>query len=234
MTEQNGPMVLVVNDIPSVIRLLQLELGMQGFRVRGAQVGEGTFAAIEEERPDVILLEVLLPGINGLDMMQALSERYDIPVVFLTTEHGDADRALAYELGAADYVTKPFDPYELGQRLTALVKGGPPQERKIEVGDLRIDLTRQVARRTSGVISLSINEWALLMALALRPNELIATPDLLTDVWGDNGPELPQRLMPIITRLRRSLEEDPERPQLLTGDMETGFRLNVEERREAK
>jgi DNA-binding response OmpR family regulator len=170
---------------------------------------------------------VILPGINGLDMMATLKERYDIPVVFLTTQHSDADRALAFDLGAADFVAKPFDPFELGQRLAALVGGREVEERIIDVGDLRIDLTRQLARRSGGVISLSTNEWALLLSMAKRPGEVTSTEDLMSAIWGTNNN--PAQLSPLINRLRRSLEADPKNPTIILGDIENGFTLAVED-----
>src|SRR5438309_1303575 len=112
------PLVLVVNDIPSVIRLLELTLSSEGWDVASSEVGEQTFEAIERVRPDLVLLEVILPGVSGFEVLQRIHDTYDVPVVFVTSQGTEADRAYGFELGAADYVTKPFSPSDLSARLS--------------------------------------------------------------------------------------------------------------------
>jgi DNA-binding response OmpR family regulator len=221
--------VLVVDEIPSLIRMMALELKMHGFRVAGCEAGEATFRAVDEMKPDVILLDVLLPGVGGIELMRELKRRYETPIILITTGNRDADRALAFDLGAADYLVKPFDPYELGQRVAAVVGGSKPEENVLSVGDLSIDLSRHFVRREGRVISLSTNEWAILLGLAAEPGRTLPAEELIGLAWG-GVPGINRALVkPLIEGLRNALEETPAHPNLIVGDMETGFRLEVPE-----
>jgi DNA-binding response OmpR family regulator len=219
--------VLVVDEIPSLIRMMALELKMHGFRVTGCEAGDATFRAVEETKPDVILLDVLLPGVGGLELMRELKRRYDTPIVLITMGNRDADRALAFDLGAADYLVKPFDPYELGQRVAAAVGGSKPEENVLNVGNLSIDFSRHFARRHGSVISLSSNEWAILVGLAAEPGRTLSAEELIGLAWGGVPGINRAFVQPVIEGLRNALEEKPGQPSLVLGDMETGFRLDL-------
>ena len=170
------PLVLVVDDTPAVIRLLKLELSSHGIDVIGAGIGEETFAR-SRNRPDLLILEILLPGITGFEVLREVKRRYDIPVLFLTTIDSPADRELALELGADDYLTKPFRPDELTNRVNLLLHrpGRPPDEGvgMLDNGDVMIDINRRMIRRNGRLISVTTNEWALLLALATSLNAVI-------------------------------------------------------------
>jgi DNA-binding response OmpR family regulator len=221
--------VLVVDEIPSLIRMLALELKMHGFSVAGCEAGEATFSAVEDMKPDVILLDVLLPGVGGIELMRELKRRYQTPIVLITTGNRDADRALAFDLGAADYIVKPFDPYDLGQRIAAVVGGSKPEERTLHAGDLTIDLSRHFARRHGRVISLSTNEWAILLGLAAEPGRTLSAEELIELAWGGVPGINAALVKPLIDALRNALEEEPADPKVIVGDMESGFHLNVPE-----
>ena len=221
------PTVLIVDEIPSVIRLLQLELAIQGFDVVGAEVGEDTYRQMEAARPDCVLLEVLLPGINGYQVLEELKRRFAVPVIFVTTQDNPADQALAFELGADDYVVKPFDPLDLGLRINAAMNrpSASATRQQIQNGEVTIDLTRKMVRRAGQPIGVTTNEWALLYALALRPNDLHAAADLLTAIWGSEYVDDVHFLEVWIDMLRRKLEEDPANPKLIVGDAVDGYSL---------
>jgi DNA-binding response OmpR family regulator len=226
-TNASQKSVLVVDEIPSLIRMMALELKMHGFSVTGCEAGEATFRAVEEMKPDVILLDVLLPGVGGIELMRELKRRYETPIVLITTGNRDADRALAFDLGAADYLVKPFDPYELGERIAAVVGGTKPEENVLHVGALSVDLSRHFARRQGRVISLSTNEWAILLGLAAEPGRTLSAEELIGLAWGGIPGIDMVFVEPLIGGLRKALEEDPAQPSLILGDMETGFRLNL-------
>jgi two-component system response regulator MtrA len=221
------PKVLIVDEVPAIIRLLELELSIQGFVTAGCGIGEDTFRAIEEHNPNVILLELILPGANGLEMLREIKERYKTPVLVLTTLDSEADRAHAFDLGADDYVQKPFDPMELGIRVAQLINGPPLERRSIRAGDLFIDLTRQVARRGAAVLSLTTNEWAILLAMANRPDHKLVGADLGGMLGGDPSGMQPRMLTAMLHRMRQTLEEDPENPRVIVGDIEDGIRLGA-------
>jgi len=228
-TDTGQKSVLVVDEIPSLIRLMALELKMHGFSVAGCEAGEGTFAAVEELNPDVILIDVLLPGVGGIELVRELKRRYETPIMLITTGNRDADRALAYDLGAADYIVKPFDPFELGQRVAAVAGGDKPEENILHTGDLTIDLSRHFARRHGRVISISSNEWAILLGLAAEPGRTLSAQELIELAWG-GVPGIDQAFVePLIDGLRNALEATPADPRLIVGDMVGGFRLNVPE-----
>src|SRR5436309_2886982 len=130
------PRILVVDEIESIIRLLQLELDFQGFDVEGAPIGPGIFTYIEETRPDLILLEVILPGIDGFQFLEDLRQRTDVPVVFLTTSKNEADRAQAFEMGAVGYLNKPFEPDELGRSIAEFLGTLPSTPTIIRAGNI--------------------------------------------------------------------------------------------------
>ncbi|HEY7269730.1 MAG TPA: response regulator [Dehalococcoidia bacterium] len=228
-TTGRRPVVLIVDEIPSVIRLLQLELAIQGFDVVGAEVGEDTYRQMEAANPDCVLLEVVLPGLNGFEILQELKARFRVPVIFVTTQDNAADQAYAYELGADDYVVKPFDPIDLGLRINGALHrtvAAPPQ--LLHSGEVTIDLTRKLVRRGGQLIGLTTNEWALLYALALRPNDIYAAADLLSAVWGAEYVQDIRYLETWIQLLRRKIETDPAQPRLIVGGADEGYSLRSE------
>jgi DNA-binding response OmpR family regulator len=226
MSERGKPLVLVVDEIPSVIRLLELELSLQGFEVAGCEVGPPALAAIEKLRPDVVLLEIILPGTTGFEMIRQIRERFAGPVVFLTTDDNESDRIFAFELGASDYITKPFDPEEVGLRLSALLGLNALHIPVVEADDVRIDLFRRLVWRQGRPMTLGTNEWALLFALASKQRPVPAA-ELIESVWGSGDDARVEYLEFWIARLRQRLQDDPSAPSLIQGGLERGFWLNL-------
>ena len=223
------PLVLVIDDVAPVIRMMTLELNAQGFDVIGARVGDDTFRTIEKYRPDVAVMEVMLPGISGFEVMAEIKRGHNVPVVFVTTSDRDGDRQLALELGADDYITKPFAPADLSARLRAVLPGAQvgPRRDQMRAGDIEIDLGRRIVRRAGDEVQLSTNEWALLYALAThrRQTRPVSAKDLLTAVWGADYAHETNYLEAWVRRLREKLEEDPAAPRLIAGDPERGYLL---------
>jgi DNA-binding response OmpR family regulator len=227
------PLVLVVDDVEPVIRLLKLELSGHGLEVIGARVGEETLRAIEEHHPALVIMEIMLPGITGFEVLREVKQRFDIPVLFLTTIESQADREQALELGADDYVTKPFRPDELSNRVNILIhRQSPPNEGAgmLDAAGVTIDINRRVVRRSGELVSLGTNEWALLLALATRLGEVVASAVLLEDVWGAEMRDQTRYLDAYIARLRRKVEQDPSEPRVVMGSVEEGFALRASRR----
>jgi DNA-binding response OmpR family regulator len=223
------PLVLVVDDVAPVIRMMTLELNSQGFDVIGARVGDDTYRTIEKYRPDVAVMEVMLPGISGFEVMAEVKRRYDLPVVFVTTNDRQGDREHALELGVDDYIMKPFAPADLSARLHAVLRDpavGPHRDQR-RAGDVEIDLGRRIVRRAGREVQLTTNEWALLFALAShRPRtQPVSAKDLLTAVWGGDYAHETRYLEAWIRRLREKLEHDPQAPRLIAGDAHNGYML---------
>jgi two-component system KDP operon response regulator KdpE len=222
---QRPPLVLVVDEVPAIVRYLKLELASQGFDCTGAEIGPDTFRVIEEQRPDIVLLEIVLPGIPGLKLLQELRERYpELPVVMLTTQDTSQDRALTLELGAADYITKPFDPRELALRLSAVLGRGTPTLGTMKLGDVEVDTLRRVVRRGGEVVPLTSNEWMLLLTLVLADRRL-APAEILAEAFGPEFAGETAYLDAWIRHLRKKLELDPRNPQLLVGDQDGGYQF---------
>ena len=226
-TPRKRPLVLVVDDVASVIRMMTLELKAQGFDVLGSQVGDDTYRTIEQYRPDVVVMEVVLPGILGWELLGEIKRRYRLPVVFLTTQNGRGDREYAADLGADDYVTKPFSPSDLAARLKAVLPEGREATRRdqLRLGEVEIDLGRRLVRRNGQELALTTNEWALLYALAASRAKPVQARDLLIAVWGGDYAAETQYLETWIRRLRQQLEVDAQAPRIIIGNVERGFTL---------
>ena len=236
--QRKRPLVLVVDDVAPVIRMMKLELNAQGFDVIGARVGDDTYRTIEKYQPDVAVMEVMLPGLSGFEVMAEVKRRYGLPVVFVTTNDREGDRQHALELGVDDYIMKPFAPADLSARLQAVLHGAGvgPHRDQLRAGDVEIDLGRRIVRRAGREVQLTTNEWALLFALASQRPRTHPAPakDLLTAVWGGDYAHETRYLEAWIRRLRQKLEDDPSAPRLIAGDPQTGYLLGRPPDAEAK
>ena len=211
-------LVLAIDDEPGVLRLLRTQLSSEGFRVVTASDGEEALTIAEEQRPDIVLLDLMMPGMTGIDVMSALRARSDVPVVLLTAKGADEDKVRGLELGADDYLAKPFSPDELSARVRAVLRRsvrGPEGERIVRTRDQEIDLERRQVRRNGRVVQLTRTEWQLLQVLATSPGKVLLNSELLTKVWGPEYRDDLQYLRVWVSRLRRKLEDEPAHPTLI-------------------
>jgi DNA-binding response OmpR family regulator len=225
--QRERPLVLVIDDVESILRIIQLELRIHGFDVVGIEISDQVYGAIELMDPDIIVFEVFLPQIGGPELLRGIRERWDTPVIFLTTSENDGDREEALNLGANDYILKPFDPSELTYRISALLKMPPLQARILTADGLEIDFSRRKAHRNGKRISPSTNEWAILFALGRQPGSYMPAEDILLQVWGLEGVINRDNLLSLVARLRERLGDDAQRPAVIVGDMEQGFTLQA-------
>ena len=178
--------VLVVDDEPNIADLIELYLDREGFRVVKAGTGEGGVRAVAEHRPRLVVLDVGLPDIDGLEVCRRLSQTSTIPVIFLPARDGEVDRVLGLEMGADDYVTKPFSPPELVARVKAVLRrteqvGGAEV---VHVGDAAIDLGRREVRVRGDAVAFTTKEFELFQFLAERPGLALSRQQILDGVWG--------------------------------------------------
>jgi len=178
--------VLVVDDEPNIADLIELYLDREGFRVVKAGTGEGGVRAVAEHRPRLVVLDVGLPDIDGLEVCRRLRQTSTIPVIFLTARDGEVDRVLGLEMGADDYVTKPFSPPELVARVKAVLRrteqvGGAEV---VHVGDAAIDLGRREVRVRGDAVAFTTKEFELFQFLAERPGLALSRQQILDGVWG--------------------------------------------------
>jgi len=225
-----GPLVLAVDDESGILRLIKLELTTQGFRVVTAENGEEGLRMAEEHRPDIALLDIVMPDITGLEVMRKLRERTNIPVILLTAKGSDADKVRGLEMGADDYLAKPFSPEELSARVRAVLRravGSSGLENVVRAENVEIDLNRRLVKRDGELVTLTRTEWMLLQHLAANAGKVMLNAELLSKVWGPEYRDDLQYLRVWVSRLRRKLEMEPSSPRLIKTFQGIGYMLDV-------
>ena len=210
--------VLIIEDDRDIVELVRYNLANEGFQVSAAGDGSAGLAAVKKSPPDVLLLDLMLPKLSGLEICKEI--RRDaalnrLPILMLTARGDEADRVVGLEMGADDYVTKPFSPRELVARVKALLRRAePPDEaaRPIEAGRLEIDPSAYRVTRAGKPVTLSTLEFRLLYFLASRPNRVFTRDQLLDAVWGTERFVTPRSVDVYIRRLREKIEDSPEKP----------------------
>jgi two-component system KDP operon response regulator KdpE len=219
-----------VDDEPGILRLVKLELSGQGFRVITAENGQDGLRLAEEHRPDIVLLDIVMPGMDGLEVMRALRDRSTVPVILLTAKGSDAEKVRGLEMGADDYLAKPFSPDELSARVRAVLRRAvpaPTPDKIVHMGDIEVDLDRRIVSRNGEQISLTRTEWMLLQHLASNPGKVMLNAELLTKVWGPEYRGDLQYLRVWVSRLRRKLEEEPSSPRYIKTLQGIGYMLDA-------
>ena len=226
------PLVLAVDDEAGILRLIKLELSSQGFRMITANNGEEALRMAEEHRPDIVLLDIVMPDLTGLEVMRRLRDRSSVPVILLTAKGSDADKIRGLELGADDYLAKPFSPEELSARVRAVLRrsiGSSSTENIVRAGDVEIDLNRRLVKRDGQLVTLTRTEWMLLQHLASHPGKIMLNVELLAKVWGPEYRDDLQYLRVWVSRLRSKLERDRSDPQLIKTFQGIGYMFVVPE-----
>ncbi|WP_415853492.1 response regulator [Sinomonas sp. G460-2] len=219
--------VLVVDDEPQLLRALQINLRAEGYTVAVAANGTDALHLAASNPPDVLVLDLGLPDMDGAEVIRGIRGWSDMPIVVLSARHGSTDKVEALDAGADDYVTKPFGLDELLARLRAVERrsahaspGGV-----IEVGDLRIDLGAATVTRDGERVHLTPREWGVLQMLVANRGKLITQRQLLQTVWGPAYGEETQYLRVYMAQLRRKLETDPAHPKHLITEAGQGYRF---------
>ena len=225
------PLVLVVDDEPRITKLVAISLTEDGFRVITAATGEEALVKAEHYRPDVVLLDIVLPDIDGIEVMQQLREGRAVPVILLTAKGSTADKAKGLDLGADDYVAKPFHPDELAARVRAVLRrstGAVAPGGIVRFDDVEIDLERRLVRRNGDLVRLSRTEWLLLHHLAANAGKVVLHSELLTKVWGPEYRDDLQYLRVWVSRVRRKLGAEPGDPGRIRTFQGIGYLLDVD------
>ena len=221
------PCILIVDDEPEMVRGLEDNLRFEGYQTLSATDGRRGLALALSEAPDLLLLDIMMPGMSGWDVCRELRAKgLDIPVIMLTARGEEADRVQGLELGADDYVTKPFGPRELIARLEAVMRRSRPDgdEPTIVANGLEIDLGARSVLRDGEPVHLTPTEFGLLRALAQNRGRLMTHRSLLVEVWGVEYEDDLQVLRAHIANLRRKIEP-PEGPKYVTTDPGVGYRF---------
>ncbi len=222
-----SPTVLIVEDDRSIAELVARNLEAAGFTPHRVHEGGLALGAVREHRPDLVVLDLMLPGMDGLEILRRLREQSDVPVLLLTARRAEADKILGFEVGADDYLTKPFSPRELVARVRALLRRSAGEMRRevIEVGDLRIELGPRTVTRDGEEVVLTSLEFDLLAFLASHPARVFSREALMEQVWGEDRVVDARSIDSLVSRLRRKLEADPTHPRYVQTVWGAGYRF---------
>jgi two-component system KDP operon response regulator KdpE len=221
--------VLVVDDEPQLVRALAINLRARHYEVHTAATGADALAEAARHLPDLVVLDLGLPDMDGVDVVHGLRGWTTTPIVVLSAREGQGDKVAALDAGADDYVTKPFGMDELLARIRAALRRAQPPEPgasgTVRLGDLVVDLGASTVTGPDGDIRLTPTEWHLLMALLKRPGKLVSQRQLLQEVWGPAYSTEAHYLRVYMAQLRRKLEADPSRPRHLVTESGMGYRF---------
>jgi two-component system KDP operon response regulator KdpE len=219
--------VLLVDDDATLRRTLAIGLRAEGHEVLIAADGRSALQALREDKPDIVVLDLGLPDVSGVEVLRQLRGWSTIPVVVLSARAESTEKVQALDLGADDYVTKPFGMEELLARVRASARRAGSDVPVLEAGDLVIDLPARRVTKGGSVVRLTPTEWGLLEMLVRTPGRLVSQQDLLHEVWGPTYGRETNYLRVYVGGLRKKLEDDPSRPRHLITEPGMGYRFEV-------
>ncbi len=224
--------VLVIDDEPPIRRLLRASLPEREYELESAETGQDGIRLAATSNPGVILLDLGLPDIDGVEVARRIREWSEVPIIVLSARGKESDKVLALDAGADDYLTKPFGVNELLARLRVALrhagKGEAGADGVVETGRLRIDLSTRRVYVANAEIRLTPNEYKLLAMMARHPGLVLTHKQLLTEAWGPAYSHETHYLRVYMAQLRHKIEEDPARPKLLRTEPGVGYRLLVD------
>jgi DNA-binding response OmpR family regulator len=225
----DGARILVVDDDASTRTLLRRMLTMEGYAVDEAADGPGAMARVASTPPDLILLDIMMPGQDGLDVLEGLRRDSEVPVILLTARNEEADRVLGFRFGADDYVVKPFSTAELTARIAAVLRRTGATRltahQRLHFDGLEIDLARHEVTVRGKPVDLPSREYEVLAFLASSPQQTFSREQLLERLWPRTADPNPGTVTEHVGRIRRRIEEDPERPRWIRTVRGSGYRF---------
>jgi two-component system KDP operon response regulator KdpE len=228
MTTQPKPAeVLVIDDEIQIRRLLRVTLETGGFVVRDCDSGQLGLSEIALQRPDVVVLDLGLPDISGVEVLKRLREWTKVPVLILSVLGGEDDKVAALDAGADDYLTKPFNGRELLARIRVMMRHTQPEDgiSVVRFGAIEIDLTRRIVTKQNREVLLTAKEYTLLRTLVSHRGRVLTHKQILRDVWGPAAEKRTHYLRVYMDRLRRKLEDDPKHPTYIVTVLGVGYRF---------
>lgn len=226
-----GARVLVVDDEPPIRRFLRTSLSAHGYEVFEANCGQAALSAVLADRPDLILLDLGLPDLDGVEVTRLLREWMSIPIIVVSVRGHEADKIAALDAGADDYVTKPFGMGELLARMRVALRraSSSGSEPVFAAGDLVVDLARREVRMAGRLVELTPTEYDLLRALVTHAGKVLTHRHLLREVWGPGYTQETHLLRVNISNLRRKIEPHATRPRYIRTEPGVGYRLRIDE-----
>ncbi len=228
MRMTNAPRVLLVEDDAAIRRLLHAALTRAGYRASQVGTAREAMNLVDIERPDAVLLDLGLPDRDGLELVQLIKARGDMVVLVVSARSETEEKVAALDLGADDYITKPFDTEELLARIRTALRhrrGGTSGSEQLEAGPVTVDLARRRVKRAGEEVHLTPKEFGVLAELARHPDRVISHTQLLRTVWGPAQEDHVEYLRIVIRALRHKLEADPAQPRLIVNELGIGYRL---------
>jgi two-component system KDP operon response regulator KdpE len=226
-------LILLVDDDVPILRLVRAKLQADGYSVMTAGSGQEALAALEQERPDLVVLDLMMPGMDGFETMRRIREDSNVPIILLTACSGASDKIQGLDLGADDYVTKPFNPDELSSRIAAILRrttgASKPENQVLRYPQVTIDLEKRRITVAEQEVHLSRTEWELLHQLASHTGRVMLHAELLTRIWGPEFRDETHYLRTWVSRLRKKLGDVQEPPTLITTFPRIGYRLEPPE-----
>lgn len=231
----SGEKILVVEDESDIRKLIAYHLLQERFKVLEAQNGEDALELVRREKPRLIILDLMLPGLSGIEfckMIRQQPQTRHIPILMLTAKAGEADRVVGLEMGADDYITKPFSPREMVARVNAVLRrteGAPPpvQNEPYENGPLRVDFSTYDVFVRENLVKLTVKEFELLRFFIRNPNRVLTRDQILDGVWGTDAYVTPRTVDVHIRRLREAIEEDDRNPEWIVTLRGLGYKFNA-------
>lgn len=223
----NGHSLLIIDDEPQIRRMLQIGLRAQGYQVHEAGNGREGLAIAANHNPDLVILDLGLPDMDGMEVLRELRAWSSVPVVVLSVRSQESEKVAALDAGANDYVTKPFGVQELSARLRVLLRQRADGESApvFDDGNLRIDLGRRLVTLKGAPLVLSRKEWALLAMLLRHAGRVVTQPQLLTELWGPQHKEDTHYLRILVAKLRSKIGDDPAAPRYIQTEVGVGLRF---------
>ena len=219
--------ILVVDDEPQILRALGTNLRARGYDVELAPNGEAALTIAARKHPDLVILDLGLPGIDGTEVIRGLRGWTAVPIIVLTVRETEGDKVAALDAGADDYVTKPFGMDELLARLRAALRRAAPAEEEavVETEDFSVDLTAKRVTRSGGEVRLTPTEWHVVEMLVRNAGRLVTQRQLLQEVWGPHYEKETNYLRVYLAQIRKKLEPDPARPRYFLTEAGMGYRF---------
>jgi two-component system KDP operon response regulator KdpE len=220
--------ILIVDDEPSILATMAPLLRARGYEVSTATTGQGALDAVERQPPQLVVLDLGLPDIEGVEVCRRLREGRAIPILVLSARNAEHDKVAALDAGADDYVTKPFGSEELLARVRASLRrseAAPPAAGPIVRRDLTVDVDKRRVMRGSEELKLTPKEFELLVFLAHQPGRVRTRRAILTAIWGPGALDQPEHLRVLVNALRRKLEHDPTKPRYILTEPWVGYRF---------
>lgn len=226
-----APRILVVDDDPAINEMLTIVLEAEGFQTQSVTDGAEAVDAFRAYNPDLILLDLMLPGVNGIDICREIRKESAVPIVMLTAKTDTVDVVLGLESGADDYITKPFKPKELIARIRARLRRTDDEEPGdiVQIGDLTIDVPQHTVTRGEQELQLTPLEFDLLLEMARKPNQVHSREELLESVWGYRNASDTRLVNVHVQRLRSKIEHDPENPEIILTVRGVGYKTGKTE-----